>query len=641
MHGETYKARWFVLARVPHGTVLIYYDRKCMDEAHIVGFIDMRRVIAVREGSRTITFDASRSKSAAAMNKMFSLMGMGSSRTPTSIEPKPVLELVTSTRTYTLCPCSSECPSPISMAASVGVSFYGKPLYLFGWPFPIPHLNGAVIPTEDDVDESSPELREAIEESDKEASATARAMLDGDESNGSIFSTWQARIREVVQQEKVSRVFPVVLVVDSTGTLAQKLLLRVTPAEIAFVDVDDKDRCYAAIPHNDLIKWGVQAETEIKIQARTRSRLVARSDYRGFQAQRPTRTSQHFVFKSTAAKMISQCIDGHVRSLAAELGDLPPGGMDSSTSAEDDESSAYSASKMDAEIPEESKKKLTHKAVSQKFAPSKASRDDDDDDEEDEDDAPKGGKKSPASGKGSVSSSTKTVKKKMDDSDDEDEAPKKPATSTSGSSKAGSKSPLPTAAGKKKVVDDDDDSEDEKPTKSSTKSASTSSTSTQVKKKVIDDDDSEEEEKPKAKGTASKSPTPIVTKKKVDDDDDSDEDNVPKKSPTSSKSTTAPVKKPVVDDDDDEDDKEEERKKAAALKKRKDEEIASAAAAAKAKAEAEEQARVEAEAAAEAAAAAAAANVTEGGGEGEELPKKKKKGSKKKKETTEEAPTDE
>jgi hypothetical protein len=325
MHGETYKARWFVLARVPHGTVLIYYDRKCMDEAHIVGFIDMRRVIAVREGSRTITFDASRSKSAAAMNKMFSLMGMGSSRTPTSSEPKPVLELVTSTRTYTLCPCSAECPAPISMAASVGVSFYGKPLYLFGWPFPIPHLNGAVIPSEDDSDETSAELREAIEESDKEASASARAMLDGDESNGSIFSTWQARIREVVQQEKVSRVFPVVLVVDSTGTLAQKLLLRVTPAEIAFVDVDDKDRCYAAIPHNDLIKWGVQAETEIKVQARTRSRLVARSDYRGFQAQRPTRTSQHFVFKSTAAKMISQCIDGHVKALAAELGELPAG----------------------------------------------------------------------------------------------------------------------------------------------------------------------------------------------------------------------------------------------------------------------------------------------------------------------------
>ena len=63
MHGETYKARWFVLARVPHGTVLIYYDRKCMDEAHIVGFIDMRQVIAVQEGNRTITFNALRSKS--------------------------------------------------------------------------------------------------------------------------------------------------------------------------------------------------------------------------------------------------------------------------------------------------------------------------------------------------------------------------------------------------------------------------------------------------------------------------------------------------------------------------------------------------------------------------------------------------
>lgn len=42
-HNDTYKQRYFVLARVPHATVLIYYGQKCMDEDHILGYIDLRR----------------------------------------------------------------------------------------------------------------------------------------------------------------------------------------------------------------------------------------------------------------------------------------------------------------------------------------------------------------------------------------------------------------------------------------------------------------------------------------------------------------------------------------------------------------------------------------------------------------------
>jgi hypothetical protein len=48
LHNDAFKLRYFVLARVPHATVLIYYAQKCMDEEHILGYIDLRKVTAVR-----------------------------------------------------------------------------------------------------------------------------------------------------------------------------------------------------------------------------------------------------------------------------------------------------------------------------------------------------------------------------------------------------------------------------------------------------------------------------------------------------------------------------------------------------------------------------------------------------------------
>lgn len=48
LHNDSFKLRYFVLARVPHATVLIYYAQKCMDEEHILGYIDLRKVTAVR-----------------------------------------------------------------------------------------------------------------------------------------------------------------------------------------------------------------------------------------------------------------------------------------------------------------------------------------------------------------------------------------------------------------------------------------------------------------------------------------------------------------------------------------------------------------------------------------------------------------
>jgi hypothetical protein len=176
LHADTFKSRWFVLARVPHATVLIYYDRKCMDEDHILGFIDMRKVIAIRDGSKVVTFDGSRSAVSGLVHKMRGFMGAFSSAPKE--EPKalkPVLELVTSNRVYTLCPCTGESPGPVPMAAAAGPSIYGKPLYLFGWPFPVPQLEGAVMSSGDAEDGEEDEA--ALAMSDTEAMQAANAML--------------------------------------------------------------------------------------------------------------------------------------------------------------------------------------------------------------------------------------------------------------------------------------------------------------------------------------------------------------------------------------------------------------------------------------------------------------------------------
>lgn len=172
LHADTFKTRWFVLARVPQATVLIYYDRKCMDEEHILGYIDMRRVVAIREGTRSVAFDASRSTISSLVQKLRGFMGTSSIQRTT----KPVVELVTSNRVFALCPCTGEAPPAVNMAAATGPSVYGKPLYLFGWPFPVPHLDGAVVSTMDGEDAEDDEV--ALAGSDAEAAEAAQALLN-------------------------------------------------------------------------------------------------------------------------------------------------------------------------------------------------------------------------------------------------------------------------------------------------------------------------------------------------------------------------------------------------------------------------------------------------------------------------------
>jgi hypothetical protein len=178
MHNEMFKTRWFVLARVPHATVLIYYDRKCMDEDHILGYVDMRRVTAVKEAVRPVVLDSSRSAAGGLFSKLKSMTGslMGGSA-PASSSLRPVIELVTVGRTYVLCPASVDVPPPVNTATASAPSIYGKPLYLFGWAFPVPHLEGAVMSS---VDEDGQEDEHALEQSRAESDAAAARLFESD-----------------------------------------------------------------------------------------------------------------------------------------------------------------------------------------------------------------------------------------------------------------------------------------------------------------------------------------------------------------------------------------------------------------------------------------------------------------------------
>ena len=147
-----------------------------MDEDHILGYIDMRRVVNVREGDRTVSLDASRSAIAGLMHKMRGMMGSSTLDKVT----RPVVELVTTTRTYVLCPASIESPPPVPAAAATGPSLYGKPLYLFGWPFPVPHLEGAVMSHPDNGGDDE----HAVAVSQSEAQEAAQLLFSSSDTSG-------------------------------------------------------------------------------------------------------------------------------------------------------------------------------------------------------------------------------------------------------------------------------------------------------------------------------------------------------------------------------------------------------------------------------------------------------------------------
>jgi len=267
------------------------------------GYIDLRKVQAVREGSKSIVVDAPKS---GLMSKLFAR-----GAAPTAMT-RGVVELVTARevgRVYNLAPATIQMPAPMTSAAALANAAGSKPLYLFGWPFPVPAID-------------------EVEDEKDVAEAFAEGRLPEDN-----FAQWRDVLATAVAAEKATHTYPVATLVDSTGQLPQRVYLRTTPCELAIVSMEDKDLCYAALPYNDLIKWECPVESEIHVTARTRARLVAKPDRSGFSSQRPTRSTCHFVFKCTQAKAIVSVIDNHLRALAKQLANLGDGADEAEVAA--------------------------------------------------------------------------------------------------------------------------------------------------------------------------------------------------------------------------------------------------------------------------------------------------------------------
>jgi len=72
------------------------------------------------------------------MNRLKGLVGAAP---PPEGSPRPVIELVTSGRTFVLAAASILMPKPMTTSMAISGEVLHKPLYLFGWPFPVPPMD--------------------------------------------------------------------------------------------------------------------------------------------------------------------------------------------------------------------------------------------------------------------------------------------------------------------------------------------------------------------------------------------------------------------------------------------------------------------------------------------------------------------
>lgn len=125
--------------------------------------------------------DTGKGAGSALLHKMKGMVGAGGSGVPTL----PIVELKTKLRTYVLAPATIIMPLPMSTSASLGRAASGKPLYLFGWPFPVPPLD----PTDDEEDV---------------AMAVSEGRVDMD-----AFAKWRDVLATAVAAEKATKQYPV------------------------------------------------------------------------------------------------------------------------------------------------------------------------------------------------------------------------------------------------------------------------------------------------------------------------------------------------------------------------------------------------------------------------------------------------
>jgi hypothetical protein len=104
LHRKTWKRRFFVLYKVPQGSVLVYYDKQSVSGDDILGFVDLRKAVEVKEVTKTV-------------NKV----------------EESCIEIVTASRNYYLC--------PESVNKTLNAPVVPKLQFILGWPVPEPAFN--------------------------------------------------------------------------------------------------------------------------------------------------------------------------------------------------------------------------------------------------------------------------------------------------------------------------------------------------------------------------------------------------------------------------------------------------------------------------------------------------------------------
>lgn len=151
----------------------------------------------------------------------------------------------------------------MTTAMALGPAPGGKPLYLFGWPFPVPAA-------EERADEDESAVLAAVASGRVEREQVAawgrcarlrRHLRRLRRRSPSV--SYEVQCRSVCSCAQTALLSPTATLVDSSGSLPVRVILRITPCEAAIVSVEDRDLCFTALPFNDLAAWEVKVWGEV------------------------------------------------------------------------------------------------------------------------------------------------------------------------------------------------------------------------------------------------------------------------------------------------------------------------------------------------------------------------------------------
>jgi len=233
--------------QVPHGSVLVYYSTDKPDAENIMGFVDLRQVNSINMTKQAING-----------------------------EDKDVIEIVTTPRTYYVCPKTVQ--RDIQSAAS------GNCINILGWP-----VSELEVGTQYD--------------SEKEGYATQRRVVN----------TWFEGLDVACKFKEATMHADVTTVTDSTTVLPDKVYVMVTPSDVVLLDGSEKDKAYACWPYRDLASWRAESRKNLQINVRSVSSTIRCT----FAVSEDTPRDTGGLEYATTAFDLKKRIDKHIQALVA------------------------------------------------------------------------------------------------------------------------------------------------------------------------------------------------------------------------------------------------------------------------------------------------------------------------------------